>query len=79
MQCAKHRLIRPSKKGELRFDLDKRLVLSLEKETRLRQGMIPYSTVNKLLIIIEHTVPWELRLDEAYERINLKYSDPCDN
>ena len=72
-------LIKPSKNGLLRIDPDKRLVFSLEKETRLRQDTILYSTMNKLLIIIEYTVPWESRLDEAYERINLKYSDLCDN
>ena len=41
--------------------------------------MILFSSTNKLLIIIELTVPWESRIDEAYERKKLKYSELCDD
>ena len=61
---------------ELRVDLDKRLVFPFKIDTRLRPDMILYSTANKLLIIIEPTVPWESMIDKAYER---KYSDLCDD
>ena len=64
---------------ELRVDLDKRLVFPFEIETRLRPDMILFSSTNKLLIIIELTAPWESRIDEAYERKKLKYSELCDD
>ena len=38
-----------------------------------------FSTAKKLLIMVELTVPRESRIDEAYERKKLKYSDLCDN
>ena len=34
-----------------------------------------FSTTKKLLIMVELTVPWESKIDEAYERKKLKYSD----
>ena len=64
---------------ELRVDLDKRLVFPFEIETRLRPDMILFSSTTKLLIIIELTVPWESRIDEAYERKKLKYSELRDD
>ena len=72
-------LLNRARDWELRVDFDKRLVFPFEIDTRLRPDMILYSTANKLLIIIELTVPWESRIDEAYERKKLKYSDLCDN
>ena len=62
-----------------RVDLDKRLVFPCENETRLRPDIVMFSTVKKLLVMIELTVPWESRIDEAYERKKLKYSDLCDS
>ena len=38
-----------------------------------------FSTTKKLLIMIELTVPWESRIDEAYERKKLKYSHLSDS
>ena len=64
---------------ELRVDLDKRLVFPFEIETRLRPGTILYSTANKLLIIIQLTVLLESRIDKAYERKKLKYSELYDD
>ena len=61
------------------MDLDKRLVFPCEIETRLRPDMVMFSTAKKLLIMIELTVPWESRIDEAYERKKLKYSDLGDS
>ena len=37
-----------------------------------------FSTAMKLLIMVELTVPWESRIDEAYKRKKLKYSDLSD-
>ena len=42
-----------------------------------RNLVIPRETI--LLIIIELTVPREWRMDEAYERKKLKYSELCDD
>ena len=64
---------------ELRVNLEKRLVFQYEIDTRLTPDMILYSSANKLFIIIESTVPWESRIDEAYERKKLKYSELCDD
>ena len=72
-------LLNRAKDWELRVDLDKRLVFPCEIETRLRPDMVMFSTAKKLLIMIELTVPWESRIDEAYERKKLKYSDLCDS
>ena len=66
-------LLNRAQDWELRVDLDKRLVFPCEIETRLRPDM--FSTAKKLLIMVELTVPWESRIDEAYERKKLKYSD----
>ena len=55
------------------------LVFLCEIETRLRPDMVMFSTAKKLLIIVELTVPWESRIDEAFERKKLKYSDLCDS
>ena len=64
---------------ELRVDINKRLAVPSERETRLRPDMLLYSTEYKSLIIIELTVPWESRIDEPYERKRLKYSEQCDD
>ena len=65
-KCKEHSisLLNRARDWELRVDLDKRLVFPFEIDTRLRPDMILYSTANKLLIIIELTVPWESRIDE---------------
>ena len=72
-------LLNRAQDWELRVDLDKRLVFPCEIETRLRPDMVMFSTAKKLLVMIELTVPWESRIDEAYERKKLKYSDLCDS
>ena len=41
--------------------------------------MIMFYTAKRLLIMIEFTVPCESRIDEAYERKQLNYSDLYDN
>ena len=44
-------------------------------ETRLRPDIVAWSPEAKIVVLIELTVPWESRLEEAHERKLLKYTD----
>ena len=61
---------------------DWKMIVDLEKqlqfpqdivETRLRPDMVLLSPFTKQLVLIELTVPWEERIEEAHERKRLKY------
>ncbi len=57
-------------------DLDQKLIFPPEIiTTNLRPDLILWSTSQKLLYIVELTVPWESAVDEACERKSLKYTD----
>ena len=55
---------------------DQRLIFPPEIiTTNLRPDLVLWSTLQKLLFIVELTVLWEAAVGEAYERKRLKYSD----
>ncbi|KAK0130886.1 hypothetical protein N1851_034431 [Merluccius polli] len=59
-----------------RMQVDQRLIFPPEIiTTNLRPDLVLWSTSQKLLFIVELTVPWEAAVGEAYERKRLKYSD----
>ena len=60
----------------LQVDLRNRLEFPVEiTATRLRPDIILYSQSKKLIIILELTVPWEDRMEEARERKKSKYEE----
>ncbi|KAJ8410049.1 hypothetical protein AAFF_G00210900 [Aldrovandia affinis] len=60
----------------MQVDLEQRLIFPPEIiTTNLRPDLVLWSTSQKLLVIVELTVPWEAAVGEAYERKRLKYSD----
>ncbi|XP_066304443.1 uncharacterized protein [Branchiostoma lanceolatum] len=60
----------------LQIDLDRQLVFPEEVAvTRLRPDVILWSKETKQVVLIELTVPWEERAEEAHERKALKYQE----
>ncbi|XP_019639908.1 PREDICTED: uncharacterized protein LOC109481752 [Branchiostoma belcheri] len=60
----------------LRVDLDRRLVFPEEiSSTNLKPDVVLWSTQTKQIVLVELTVPWEERIEEAYERKALKYQN----
>ena len=60
---------------ELRVDLEKKLVFPPIVETTQRPDILLISEQTKKLVVIELTVPWETRCQEAHERKYAKYED----
>ena len=60
---------------EMSVDLGKKLVFPNIVQTTLRPDIVIWSTRDKRLMMIELTVPWESRCDEAYERKRAKYAE----
>jgi hypothetical protein len=56
-------------------DLGKKLVFPSIVQTNLRPDIVLWSEKGKKLIMIDLTVPWETRCEEAYERKKTKYSE----
>ena len=60
----------------IEVDLGKKLVFPGIVQTNLRPDIVLWSERGKMkLIMIELTVPWETRCEEAYERKNAKCTD----
>ena len=60
----------------LNVDLNSKLVFPVEiVVTKLRPDMVMWSRSAKTVIIIELTVPWEERIEVAFERKRTKYDD----
>jgi hypothetical protein len=59
---------------EMRVDLEKRLVFPEFVQTTLRPDIVLLAPQGKKIVLIELTVPWEERCDEAYERKSAKYT-----
>ena len=73
---AKSGLLTSANDWQLEVDLGKQLKFpSRITSTRLRPDMIIVSDSTKQLIILELTVPWEERMDEANERKRAKYQE----
>ena len=62
----------------MEVDLGKRLVFPDVVQTTLRPDVVLWSETGKKLIVIELTVPWETRCEEAYERKKAKYTELLD-
>ena len=62
----------------MEVDFGKRLVFPDVVQTTLRPDIVPWSKTGKKLIVIELTVPWETRCEEAYERKKAKYTELLD-
>jgi len=71
-------LLHEARTWEMRVDLGKNLVFPDVVHTRLRPDIVIWSTIMKILIMVELTVPWEEAVDEAYERKMLKYQELAD-
>ena len=56
-------------------DLGKKLVFPGIVQTNLRPDIVLWSETGKKLVVIELTVPWETRCEEAYERKKAKYTE----
>ncbi|XP_069125380.1 uncharacterized protein [Argopecten irradians] len=58
---------------EMRVDLDRRLLFPDIIQTNLRPDILLWSTQGKKMVMVELTVPWEERCEEAFERKKGKY------
>ncbi|XP_052281145.1 uncharacterized protein LOC127878656 [Dreissena polymorpha] len=63
-----------SDQWEMSVDLKQKLVFPNIIQTTLRPDIVLWSTKNKCLIMVELTVPWESRCEEAFERKKAKYT-----
>ena len=69
-------LLQGSKDWEMRADLGKQLHFPEEVvHTTLRPDIVLWSKTAKRVILVELTVPWEERVDEAHELKKSKYED----
>ena len=69
-------LLSSGKKCDMKVDLDKKLVFSPEiVVTRLRPDIVLWSRESKKVVMIELTVPWEERMEEAHELKRSKYAE----
>ena len=69
---------------KLKTDLVKQMIFPTHIAiTTKRPDIVLYSDESKQVVLLELTVPWETRLEEAYERKKLSYEelrkDCCDN
>jgi hypothetical protein len=60
---------------KMEVDLSKKLVFPSFVQTNLRPDIVLWSEKGKKFIMIELTVPWETRCEEAYERKKTKYTE----
>ena len=71
-----HGLLVSAGDWEMLVDLERQLRFPREiRSTELRPDIVIWSRRSKQVIIVELTVPWEDRVEEAYERKNAKYQD----
>ena len=64
-----------AKEWEVTVDLKKKLVFPNVIQTTLRPDIVLSSMISKAIVMIELTVPWETRCDEAHERKKAKYTN----
>ena len=69
-------LLDSARDWKMQVDLDQKLLFPSEiLTTNLRPDLVMWTTSQKVVLIVELTVPWEAAVGEAYERKRLKYSD----
>ena len=79
-QEASRGILGTARDWELKADLRKQLVIPIEiSVTRQRPDIVIISRQSKRCIILELTVPWEERIEEAYERKAAKYEELVNN
>jgi hypothetical protein len=72
-------ILATAKDWDLRVDLKRQLRFPPEVAiTRLRPDVVLMSRTTKQLVILELTVSWEERMEEAYERKRAKYQPLLD-
>ncbi|XP_053389443.1 uncharacterized protein LOC128552430 [Mercenaria mercenaria] len=71
-------LLDEARSWEVRVDLGRKLVFPDIIQTNLRPDIVLWSQSPKKVILVELTVPWEERTEEAYERKSAKYQDLAD-
>jgi len=67
-------ILQKASSWEMRVDLGRRLHFPVV-QTNLRPDMVIWSEERKKIIVIELTVPWEERCEEAHERKASKYQE----
>ncbi|KAH3809422.1 hypothetical protein DPMN_137791 [Dreissena polymorpha] len=61
--------------SEMVVDLKRRLVFPSVAQTKQNPDMVIWSAKDNCLVMVELTVPWESRCEEAMERKTTKYAD----
>ena len=73
-------LLGTSTDWKMRVDLKQRMEFPSEiAVTNKRPDIVIWSAKTKQAVLLELTVPWEERIEEAYERKNLKYQELVKN
>ncbi|XP_066271283.1 uncharacterized protein [Branchiostoma lanceolatum] len=72
---ASNNILQKAKSWDLIVDLGRRLHFPPVVQTKLRPDAVLWSEEGKKIVLIELTVPWEERCEEAYERKKNKYQD----
>uniref|UniRef100_W5NEB6 Reverse transcriptase domain-containing protein n=1 Tax=Lepisosteus oculatus TaxID=7918 RepID=W5NEB6_LEPOC len=68
-----------SRNWSMEVDLDKRHLFPDIVQTNLRPDVVMSPSQRKVIILIELTVPWEERCQEAFERKKARYAELVDN
>lgn len=68
-------ILRPGKECQMLADLKRQLVFPREIMTATLRPDIMWSVVERRVVMIEPTIPWEEGMTAAHERKHLKYSD----
>lgn len=68
-------LLQEAKNWEIKVDLGKKLIFPDVVHTNLRPDIVLWYQSPRRMILVELTVPWEGRTEEAYERKLSKYKD----
>ncbi|KAI8522067.1 hypothetical protein Bbelb_018210 [Branchiostoma belcheri] len=71
-------ILEKAKTWELRVDLGRKLQFPKVVQINLRPDAVLWAEAEKKLVLVELTVPWEERCDEAYERKKNKYQELID-
>ncbi|XP_078664128.1 uncharacterized protein LOC144907199 [Branchiostoma floridae x Branchiostoma belcheri] len=71
-------ILEKAKTWELRVDLGRKLQSPKVVQTKLRPDAVLWAEAEKKLVLVELTVPWEERCEEAYERKKNKYQELID-
>ncbi|XP_019642873.1 PREDICTED: uncharacterized protein LOC109484090 [Branchiostoma belcheri] len=71
-------ILEKAKTWELRVDLGRKLQFPKVVQTKLRPDAVLWAEAEKKIVLVELTVPWEERCEEAYERKKNKYQELID-